>query len=95
MDSQLDAMLALADRYHVDYSVDYNLDGALTDIEMGYADKVSQETIKYAIGQLAKARKILQPSEEVDEDVKYFIVDNLPDSREDISEQIRAKDEPL
>ena len=64
-------------KYHIDYSLDWNLESALTDLEMGHNDKVVQNTIKTAIMQLTKIREILRPDDKVDEDIKYFMIDNL------------------
>jgi len=81
-------------KYHIDYSLDWNLESALTDLEMGHNDKVVQNTIKTAITQLTKIREILKPEDKVDSDIQYFMIDNLR-VLEDEEPIIEAAEEPL
>ena len=46
-------------QYHIDYSIDSNLESALTDLQEGLNDEVTRETIKLSIEKLIKIRKLL------------------------------------
>lgn len=75
-------------KYQVDFSVDMNLDAALTDLEEGYNDPTSRETIKKVANRLYQVREILDAYQELT-DADYLIVDDLS---EDIDEKIQASD---
>lgn len=66
-------------KYHVDYSVDSNIDAALIDLYDGHNDTVVQGTLNKAVARLNKARKILEAYASLDKDAKYIIVDNGKD----------------
>lgn len=66
-------------KYHVDYSVDSNIDAALIDLYDGNNDSVVQSTLNKAVGRLNKARKILEAYASLDKDARYIIVDNGKD----------------
>jgi hypothetical protein len=74
-------------KYHVDFSVDSNIDAALIDLYDGHNDTVVQSTLSKAVSRLNKARKILEAYASLDKEAKYIIVDNGKDdeieSRED------------
>lgn len=63
-------------KLQIEYSADWNLEGALTDIREGYADEVVQNTIKDIVDRIIKIRKILDAHAQIDSDAKYIIVDN-------------------
>jgi len=63
-------------KYHIDYSIDSNLDAALIDLQEGNNDQVTQNTINAAIKKLHQIRKMLEAYSEFDKDAKYIIVDN-------------------
>lgn len=64
-------------KYHIDYSVDSNLDAVLYDLQEGYNDPVSQKTITGVITRLNKVRKLLEAYAELDKDAEYIIVENI------------------
>jgi len=57
----------------VDESIDENLHGALTDLEMDNNDKVTRETISNAIKKLMKLRKLLNIQQEINPESKAII----------------------
>ena len=63
-------------KFHVDYSVDSNLDAALMDLQDGQNDEVTQGTINEVIKRLIQVRKLLEAYAQIDKDAKYIIVDN-------------------
>lgn len=69
----------IAIKYHVDYSVDSNIDAALIDLLDGNNDTIVQSTLSKAVTRLNKARKILEAYASLDKDAKYIIVDNGKD----------------
>jgi len=63
-------------KFHVDYSVDSNLDAALMDLQEGQNDEVTQGTINEVTKRLIQVRKLLEAYAQIDKDAKYIIVDN-------------------
>jgi len=63
-------------KFHIDRSIDTNLEAALTDLEMGHNDAASQKTIRSTVDQIIKVRKILEAYQEIDAEVKYFIAED-------------------
>jgi hypothetical protein len=63
-------------KFHVDYSVDSNLDAALMDLQDGQNDEVTQGTINEVTKRLIQVRKLLEAYAQIDKDAKYIIVDN-------------------
>lgn len=71
--------------YQIDYSVDWNLEAAIIDLENGVNDKTTQNTIKYVVERLIKVRKIFNDREQVlDKNAQYFIVDDLSEEEDEI-----------
>jgi hypothetical protein len=66
-------------KYHIDYSVDSNIDAALADLYDGHNDNVVHSTLNKAVEKLNRARKILEAYASLDKDAKYIIVDNGKD----------------
>lgn len=66
-------------KFHIDYSVDSNLDAALMDLQEGHNDPIVQSTISKVIDRLNKVRRIMEAYAELDKDAKYLIVDDLGD----------------
>jgi hypothetical protein len=62
-------------KYHIDYSVDSNLDAALLDLMDGSNDAVTHKTINSVIKRLYRVRKILNAEAKIHKDSKYLIVD--------------------
>lgn len=62
-------------KFHVDYSVDSNLDAALMDLQEGNNDPVTQGTINDVVKRLIQVRKLLEAYAKLDKDAKYIIVD--------------------
>ena len=63
-------------KFHIDYSVDSNLDAALMDLQDGQNDEVTQGTINEVTKRLMQVRKLLEAYAQIDKDAKYIIVDN-------------------
>ena len=63
-------------KYHIDYSIDSNLDAALCDLQEGYNDLQVQKTINNAVKTLYEVRKLLNRYAKLDEDAKYIIVES-------------------
>lgn len=73
-------------KFHVDYSVDSNLDAALIDLQEGHNDEVVQGTINEVVKKLIEVRRLLEAYAKMDPDAKYIIVENPKnDSLEDIT----------
>lgn len=70
--------------YQIDYSVDSNLESALTDLKDGTNDQVVQNTITKAIDALIEVRKILQAYPMLDERAKYVIIDTPDQNKKEI-----------
>ena len=76
-------------KFHVDYSVDANLEAVLHDLEDGYNDETARKTIRNIADRLYEVRQLLNAYQEIDSEARYFIVDDLD---EDVHEKIQAKD---
>lgn len=63
-------------KFHIDYSVDSNLDAVLMDLQEGNNDEVAHKTINTCIKKLNQVRRILEAYAELDKDAKYIIVDD-------------------
>ena len=63
-------------KYHIDYSVDSNLDAVLMDLEEGHNDPVARKTINKVVGRLNEARRLLEAYAQLDKEAKYIIVDD-------------------
>lgn len=74
-------------KYHVDYSVDMNLDAVLIDLQEGHNDSVSHNTINNVINRLMKVREILEAYRELDENAKYIIVDTGENENEVLAKE--------
>ena len=66
-------------KYHIDYSVDSNLDAVLMDLEEGHNDPVARKTISKVVERLNEARRLLEAYAQIDTDAKYIIVDDGED----------------
>lgn len=62
-------------KYHIDYSVDSNIDAALADLYDGNNDSVVQSTLNKVNERLNKVRRMLEAYPIIDDDAKYIIVD--------------------
>lgn len=67
-------------KYHIDYSVDSNIDAALIDLYDGNNDTVVQATLNKAVTRLNKVRKMLEAYAIFDKEAKYIIVDDGKDA---------------
>jgi hypothetical protein len=73
-------------KFHVDYSVDSNLDAVLIDLQEGHNDEVVQGTINEVVKKLIQVRKLLEAYAKIDPEAKYIIVENPKnDSTENIT----------
>jgi len=66
-------------KFHIDYSVDSNLDAVLMDLEEGQNDPVARRTISKVVDRLNEARRLLEAYAELDHEAKYIIVDDGDD----------------
>ena len=66
-------------KYHVDYSVDANLEAALNDLEEGFNDDASRKTIKGVSDRLFEVRQYLEVMNKLDSKAEYLIVDDPKD----------------
>jgi hypothetical protein len=63
-------------KFHVDYSLDSNLDAALIDLQEGHNDEVVQGTINEVVKKLIQVRRMLEAYAKMDPEAKYIIVEN-------------------
>jgi hypothetical protein len=63
-------------KFHIDYSVDSNLDAVLMDLEEGHNDPVARKTISKVVDRLNDARRLLEAYAQLDNEAKYIIVDD-------------------
>lgn len=63
-------------KFHVDNSVDTNLDAALIDLQEGNNDQIVQETINEVVKKLIEVRRLLEAYAQMDPEAKYIIVEN-------------------
>lgn len=63
-------------KYHIDYSIDSNLDAVLLDLQEGNNDAACQKTLESCIRKLNEVRRILEAYAVMDDDAKYLVVDN-------------------
>lgn len=67
--------------YIVDYSADVNLEAALTDLDEGYNDETSRETIRKVANRLYEVRKVLNHFYDIeDKKATYYVVDDLSET---------------
>jgi hypothetical protein len=74
-------------KYHIDHSLDTNLEAALMDLEEGHNDAASQKTIRSVADQIIRVRKLLEAYQLIDDEAKYFIAED-PETRD--VEEIQA-----
>ena len=70
-------------KWQVDYSVDMNLDAALTDLEEGHNDQAVHNTIRDISKRLYSIRHILDAYMELDPEAKYIMVESSKDTMDD------------
>ena len=63
-------------KYHIDYSIDSNLDAVLMDLQEGNNDAACQKTLESCVKKLNEVRRVLEAYAEMDAEAKYLIVDN-------------------
>lgn len=63
-------------KYHIDYSIDSNLDAVLLDLQEGNNDAACQKTLESCIRKLNEVRRILEAYAVMDDEAKYLVVDN-------------------
>lgn len=71
-------------KYHIDFSVDSNLDAILLDIQEGFTGSDMQKTLNDVIKRLNKVRSLIEAYAILDKDAKYIIVDDMAEDYEDI-----------
>jgi hypothetical protein len=77
-------------KYHVDFSVDSNLEAAIIDLEEGINDPNVRKTLTSILDNLLKVRRMLDAYASIDKDAQYIIVD---DGRSKDFDDIVAADE--
>ncbi len=63
-------------KYHIDYSIDSNLDAVLLDLQEGNNDAACQRTLESCIRKLNDVRRVLEAYAEMDAEAQYLVVDN-------------------
>jgi hypothetical protein len=63
-------------KYHIDYSVDSNVDAVLMDLQDGQNDAIAHTTLNKVVTRLNKARKLLEAYAILNKEASYIIVDN-------------------
>jgi hypothetical protein len=76
-------------KFHIDHSIDTNLEAALMDLQEGHNDAASQQTIRSVVDQIIRVRKLLEAYQEIDAEAKYFIAED-PEGKN--VEEIQAAD---
>lgn len=66
-------------KWQVDYSVDMNLDAALTDLEEGVNDQAVHNTIRDISKRLYSVRQLLDAYMELHPEAKYIMVESSKD----------------
>ena len=69
-------------KYHIDYSIDSNLDAVLMDLQDGNNDPACHKTLSSVIERLQKIRRLLEAYAELDSEAKYIIVDDGSDKKD-------------
>lgn len=69
-------------KWQVDYSVDMNLDAALTDLEEGHNDTAVHNTIRDISKRLYSVRHVLDAYMELDPEAKYIMVESNKDTND-------------
>jgi hypothetical protein len=72
-------------RYHVDHSMDTNLDAALMDLQEGNNDAATQRTINNMVKRLNNLRTMLEAYAVFDDDAKYIIVEDGLEDKDTIT----------
>lgn len=67
-------------KWQIDYSVDMNLDAALTDLEEGVNDPAVHNTIRDISKRLYSVRQILDAYMELHPEAKYIMVESSKDT---------------
>lgn len=67
-------------KFHIDYSVDSNIDAALMDLQDGHNDPTVHSTLNKAVTRINKVRKLLEAYAVLDKDARYIIVDDGKDA---------------
>ena len=70
--------------YQIDYSVDSNLESALSDLKDGINDESVHTTIQKAIDALIRARAVLHSYPILDERSSYLIIDHPYEQKKEI-----------
>ena len=78
------------DMLYVDSTIDINLHSVITDLEDGYNDKTTRDTLRDILKRVEEVRRVLQVLSEFDPAAKYIIVDSKVD--ESRLEDIQARD---
>lgn len=75
-------------KYHVDYSIDSNLDAVLMDLQDGINDSNIHRTLRMCVDKLNEVRRILDAYAQLDPESEYLVVDDGSDEIIDIPEKI-------
>ena len=84
--------LSNGDKTLIDYSIDSNLESALSDLEDGINDPTLRKTIRLSIDRLIEIRKLLEAYGEFDMGAKYVVVDDMSRKEDPIDEKVQAKE---
>lgn len=61
-------------KYSIDSSLDSNIDAVIADLQEGYVDEISINTLRGCVAKLYEIRDILRPHQVVDPEVERYIL---------------------
>lgn len=74
--------------YNLDFSVDMNLEAVVSDIEDGYNDRASLNTLRNINDKLIRVRELLDVYQMLDTEAQYVLIDDS--HRHDVGETIES-----
>ena len=69
-------------KYYIDYSLDSNLQTALSDLEDDINDEATRTTVRHVVGALFKIRDLLEEMRDIPNDVNYYATNFKSDEDE-------------
>ena len=78
------------DMIYIDSTIDMNLHSVITDLEDGYNDETTRDTLRDILKRVEQVRRVLKVLSEFDPDAKYIIVDSKAEKPN--LEDIQARD---
>jgi hypothetical protein len=69
-------------KFHIDHSIDSNLDAVLMDLQDGHNDQAVHKTLNMSINRLNDVRRLLEAYAAFDQEATYIIVEDPEDEKE-------------